>query len=159
MARLRKSFYPLPKPKIGSNPHPQPVVRRLLTRLLAIIPSMAVALAVGRDGIDVLLVASQVVLSIVLPFITFPLLFCTSSPTIMRVRNVGTESSDLSLTLEESMSVEGGPRSISQLENGGGSKQWVDFSNGKITIAVGVVIWLVVVAANMYVIVQLAMDA
>ncbi|KAF8204314.1 putative transporter of the NRAMP family [Mycena galopus ATCC 62051] len=63
-----------------------PVVRRLLTRLIAVIPSVAVAVAVGRPGIDALLVVSQVILSIVLPFITFPLIFLTSSKTVMRVR-------------------------------------------------------------------------
>ncbi|EEB93577.1 hypothetical protein MPER_07741, partial [Moniliophthora perniciosa FA553] len=39
-----------------------PVIRRLLTRLLAVIPSMVVAIAIGRKGIDTLLVLSQVVL-------------------------------------------------------------------------------------------------
>jgi len=63
-----------------------PVVRRLITRLLGLIPSMAVAIAVGPSGINTLLVLSQVVLSIVLPFITFPLVWLTSSSTVMRVR-------------------------------------------------------------------------
>ncbi|KAJ8514800.1 hypothetical protein ONZ45_g7712 [Pleurotus djamor] len=63
-----------------------PIVRRFLTRLLAIIPSMAVAIAVGRRGIDELLVISQVVLSIVLPFITLPLILLTSSKSVMSVK-------------------------------------------------------------------------
>lgn len=40
----------------------------------------------GRSGIDQLLVVSQVILSIVLPFVTFPLIYVTSSRTAMRVR-------------------------------------------------------------------------
>jgi len=63
-----------------------PFLRRLITRMIGLIPSMVVAIAVGRDGIDTLLVASQVVLSIVLPFVAFPLIWLTSSKSIMRVR-------------------------------------------------------------------------
>ena len=47
---------------------------------------MAVAIAVGRPGINTLLVASQVALSIVLPFVAFPLIWLTSSKSIMRVK-------------------------------------------------------------------------
>lgn len=47
---------------------------------------MAVAIAAGRNGVDTLLVASQVALSIVLPFIVFPLLYLTSSKSIMAVK-------------------------------------------------------------------------
>ncbi len=43
-----------------------PVFRRLITRLLSLVPALTVAIAIGRSGIDTLLVASQVVLSIVL---------------------------------------------------------------------------------------------
>lgn len=47
---------------------------------------MTVAIAVGRPGIDTLLVISQVILSIVLPFVMFPLIWLTSSSMVMRVR-------------------------------------------------------------------------
>ena len=40
----------------------------------------------GRSGINTMLIASQVVLSIVLPFIIFPLIWLTSSRTVMLVR-------------------------------------------------------------------------
>lgn len=46
---------------------------------------MVVAVAVGRQGIDSLLVASQVALSIVLPFVIFPLVYLASSEVVMRV--------------------------------------------------------------------------
>jgi len=39
----------------------------------------------------------------------------------------------------------------------GDQGELVDYSNNKLTIAVGVAIWLVVVGANVYVIVELAM--
>lgn len=47
---------------------------------------MVVAIAVGRPGINALLVASQVALSVVLPFVTLPLILLTSSKAIMRVK-------------------------------------------------------------------------
>lgn len=135
----------------------QPVVRRVFTRLLAIIPSMAVAIVLGRSGIDTLLVASQVVLSIVLPFITFPLLYCTASKTIMSVRKTRSDTITSSSTLT---AVDLSPAMYNRDANAvesANEDEVVDYSNNKLTILVGAVIWLIVVAANMYVIVELAL--
>ncbi|EDR15358.1 putative transporter of the NRAMP family [Laccaria bicolor S238N-H82] len=123
-----------------------PIIRRLLTRLLAMIPSMIVAIAIGRSGIDTLLVASQVVLSIVLPFITFPLLYCTASKAIMNVHR-STPSGAVTPTSSQPP----------HLERGTGGDETVDFSNGKFSNCVGATIWLAVVAANVYVIVELGL--
>ncbi|KAK7044485.1 manganese transporter pdt1 [Favolaschia claudopus] len=114
-----------------------PVVRRLLTRLIAVIPALIVAVAAGRSGIDALLIISQVVLSIVLPFITLPLIYLTSSKTIMRARKTVTEDN---------------PESSNDASA-------VDYSNNLLTTLVGLAIWLVMVAANGYVIVTLIIDA
>lgn len=131
----------------------QPIIRRLLTRLLAMIPSMIVAIAAGRPGINTLLVASQVVLSIVLPFITFPLLYCTASKAIMNVHRSTPSGAVTPTSLQ--------PPSFAQppghLERGTGGDETVDFSNGKFSNCVGAVIWLAVVAANVYVIVELGL--
>ncbi|CAA7264929.1 unnamed protein product [Cyclocybe aegerita] len=145
-----------------------PVTRRLLTRLLAIIPSMAVAIGVGRAGVDTLLVASQVVLSIVLPFITFPLLWCTASKEIMKVRKlrradaVEDEGTVTAVELPAAVDTKGedvgaaSPATAREAEEADGG-EWVDYSNNKLTIVVGGLIWLVVVAANVYAIVELGM--
>ena len=61
-------------------------MRRLFTRCLGLVPALVVAAALGRPGIDALLVASQVVLSIVLPFVVFPLVWLTSSRAVMAVK-------------------------------------------------------------------------
>ncbi|KDQ31564.1 hypothetical protein PLEOSDRAFT_24093 [Pleurotus ostreatus PC15] len=122
-----------------------PILRRFLTRLIAIIPSMVVAIAAGRKGVDDLLVISQVVLSIVLPFITFPLIFLTSSKSIMSVRHPAER-------IETVNDDEGAVRNDAE-----GGEKTVDFSSGIITTSVGAAIWLVVMSANMYVIVSLAM--
>ncbi|EJU01138.1 natural resistance-associated macrophage protein [Dacryopinax primogenitus] len=54
-----------------------PFARRLLTRLIGLIPSTIVAVTAGRTGLDTLLVASQVALSICLPGVILPLLWVT----------------------------------------------------------------------------------
>ena len=56
----------------------RPWVRRLITRLLAIIPAVIVAAAYGEKGMGQLLVFSQVVLSLQLSFAVFPLVMFTS---------------------------------------------------------------------------------
>ncbi|GAA5984145.1 hypothetical protein JCM11641_000328 [Rhodosporidiobolus odoratus] len=63
----------------------KPWKRRLITRCLNIVPSVAVAAAVGREGIDTLLIASQVALSIVLTFVLVPLILFTSQHSVMAV--------------------------------------------------------------------------
>jgi len=100
---------------------------------------MVVAVAVGRSGIDNLLVISQVVLAICLPFVTFPLIWLTSSKKIMSVRKhpVTTES-EPGTTDPEGL---------------------IDFSSGKIATGVGILMWLIMFVANGYVIITLAMGS
>ena len=62
-----------------------PFLRRVVTRLVAIVPSLTVSLAVGKDGLDEMLVASQVALSIALPFVLLPLILVTGSKARMTV--------------------------------------------------------------------------
>ncbi|KAH9953383.1 natural resistance-associated macrophage protein-domain-containing protein [Russula dissimulans] len=118
-----------------------PLMRRLLTRLLSLIPSIAVAVGVGRSGINTMLVASQVVLSIVLPFIIFPLLWLTSSRAVMRVRV---------------------PPSIQPAQKDGVVEEttvtgdvYQDYSNGWIVVGVGYFTCLLILVANGYVLVTL----
>ena len=55
-----------------------PWVRRLMTRLIAIIPAVIVILINGEDNIDSLLIFSQVILSLQLGFAIIPLIHFTS---------------------------------------------------------------------------------
>lgn len=55
-----------------------PVKRRLLTRLLAVAPAVAVLAVMGEEGLLRLLVLSQVVLSLQLPFAMVPLIRFTN---------------------------------------------------------------------------------
>lgn len=105
---------------------------------------MIVAAAVGQSGINALLVISQVVLAIVLPFVTLPLIWLTSSKKVMNVRQ---------------------PRATSEggLTDHGNettdAPAFVDFSSGKIVTAIGSAIWLLMAVSNAYVIVTLATGA
>jgi manganese transport protein len=60
-----------------------PWVRRLMTRLIAIIPAVIVILINGEENIDSLLVLSQVILSLQLGFAIIPLIHFTSDKQTM----------------------------------------------------------------------------
>jgi manganese transport protein len=60
-------------------------LRRLITRVLAIIPAVIVTALYGTSGTAKLLVLSQVVLSMQLSFAVFPLVAFTSDPKRMGV--------------------------------------------------------------------------
>jgi manganese transport protein len=57
----------------------RPWLRRLTTRALAILPAIAVIHVAGEDGIGQLIILSQVVLSMNLPFAIIPLIHFTSN--------------------------------------------------------------------------------
>ena len=61
----------------------RPWLRRLITRLLAITPAVIVINIMGANAVDALLVLSQVVLSLQLPFVLVPLLHFTDDKTKM----------------------------------------------------------------------------
>jgi manganese transport protein len=56
----------------------RPWLRRLITRLVAIVPAVIVVVLYGERGTGALLVLSQVILSLQLPFAVFPLVSFTS---------------------------------------------------------------------------------
>ncbi|KZT08789.1 Nramp-domain-containing protein [Laetiporus sulphureus 93-53] len=153
-----------------------PVLRRLLTRCLGLIPSMVVAASLGRGGVSALLVISQVVLSIVLPFVVFPLLYLTSSKAIMSVKKPtgpisrSVPSSSLSpgnadptaIARPATPSAAEGATTVEEVSPAQqvdveAVDEIVDFSNGKFTMGLGWLLWLLIVLANAYAIVTLAL--
>jgi manganese transport protein len=56
-----------------------PWMRRLVTRGIAIVPAAAVTIAYGESGTAKLLILSQVILSLQLPFAIIPLVTMTAS--------------------------------------------------------------------------------
>jgi manganese transport protein len=61
----------------------RPWLRRLTTRLIAIVPAIVVVWLYGERGTGALLILSQVVLSLQLPFAVFPLVRFTTDPAKM----------------------------------------------------------------------------
>ncbi|MEO5781900.1 MAG: Nramp family divalent metal transporter [Ginsengibacter sp.] len=62
-----------------------PIMRRLITRLLAIIPAMIVIIIYGESEVDALLVFSQVILSLQLGFAIIPLIHFVSDKKTMGI--------------------------------------------------------------------------
>lgn len=98
----------------------KPWMRRLITRAISITPSIIIAAAVGKDGLNQALTASQVVLSVILPFVTAPLVWFTCRSHIMTVR--------------ENQGIDG--------------PEVFNMRNGWLTTALAVTIWLVLVVMN-----------
>jgi manganese transport protein len=63
----------------------RPWLRRLITRLIAIVPAIAVLVIYGDRGTGPLLLLSQVILSLQLPFAVFPLVLFTGDRAKMGV--------------------------------------------------------------------------
>ncbi len=61
----------------------RPVVRRLITRMIAIVPAVLVIGIKGEEGSYGLLILSQVILSLQLPFAVIPLIKITSDRAVM----------------------------------------------------------------------------
>lgn len=166
-----------------------PFLRRLITRLLGLVPSMVVAIAVGRPGINMLLVASQVALSIVLPFVAFPLIWLTSSRSVMRVKSGRRGDAERQRApTPDALAAAGVPRDGAEpppddrlsvreiqavdaivaeektdvvlVETASASSEvddYIDFSNGWLLTTVASLIFVIVLAANLYVIVMLGL--
>ncbi len=76
----------------------QPWLRRLITRSLAVIPAFILIMAFGDKMAGILLIFSQVILSLQLGFALIPLIHWVSSKTIMKVFRIGLISRIVSWT-------------------------------------------------------------
>lgn len=78
-----------------------PWLRRLITRSISITPSIIIAGAVGKDGLSAALNGTQVALSIILPFVSAPLVYFTCRNKYMVVgANRGEEGEDIEVDME-----------------------------------------------------------
>ncbi|KAM0525788.1 hypothetical protein ACHAPE_000499 [Trichoderma viride] len=110
----------------------KPWLRRLMTRSISITPSIIIAGAVGQVGLDKALNASQVVLSTVLPFVTFPLIYFTA-----RSRYMTVQPGRARLQIE------------SREEDGEAIRApGIDMSNGWVLIILSALVWLLIAIMN-----------
>lgn len=109
----------------------------------------------GENGINTLLVASQVVLSIVLPFVIFPLVYLTSSSRFMSVKSPSefTSASQTPPGVSSLHAADRGDASRDKPADPGDER--IDFSSGKIVAGIGYLMSLIILAANVYVLVTL----
>jgi metal iron transporter len=116
----------------------KPWQRRLVTRLISITPSIIIAGAVGKSGLNAALTGSQVALSSVLPFITAPLIYFTCLNRYMTVQP-GMARFHIEAD-EEGMFT--GRRPITEREGG------VNMANSWYIAIIAVLIWLIITVMN-----------
>lgn len=112
----------------------KPWIRRLVTRTISIIPSIIIAAAVGRDGLNTTLNASQVVLSVILPFVSAPLVWFTCFNNYLTVPAEQTDEADGEVEVQQ-----------------------ISMRNHIITSVFTVIVWLVIVVMNVAFLVLLGM--
>ncbi|KAJ0424489.1 transporter protein Smf2 [Aspergillus carlsbadensis] len=120
----------------------KPWLRRLLTRSISIIPSIIIAGAVGRDGLNKTLTASQVVLSVILPFVSAPLVYFTCRNRYMTVPVERVHSGD---------GFRGGDG------DAGVEREGVKMGNGLVVSVLAVLVWLVIAVMNIALLVLVGM--
>jgi metal iron transporter len=132
----------------------QPFLRRIVTRCIGVIPAAIVAAAMGGKGLNTMLVASQVVLSVVLPTVIFPLVYLCSRKDIMTVLGPEIESDTLvSPVLEsEERRGEGNEERRETVE-----RRQKSYISPKWVTILGYLLTFVVLMANVYVFVQLGL--
>ena len=128
---------------LGNSFKIKPWLRRLITRVFAIVPAMVVASTSGEDGLSKLLVLSQVILSLQLPFAIWPLIYFTSNSKIMTIDCVkyikGSSSSD----------------SVDEYTLNEETEETIDFSNGKILTTLVVLLGTLLTGLNIFLLTQI----
>ncbi|KAF1822387.1 divalent metal ion transporter [Dissoconium aciculare CBS 342.82] len=79
----------------------KPWLTRLITRSISILPAILVAGLLGRDGLSEALVASQVALSAILPFVSAPVIYYTCRNKYMTVTTTRRTGSTTTTTTTE----------------------------------------------------------
>lgn len=137
----------------------KPWLRRLVTRSISITPSIIIAGAVGRSGLDAALNGSQVALSVVLPFVTAPLIYFTCMNKYMTVQpgmaRYAVQGTDAETALGRRVTVDvGRKRSLWAriMFRGDGNEEVeggpVRMANSWLVAAFAVLVWLIITAMN-----------
>lgn len=142
-----------------------PAVRRLITRSVAITPCLVLVLVSGRSGLSSALNASQVVLSLLLPFVSAPLIYMTSSKKIMRVKlnrdNRAIESiglMDMSEEVDDQDEDQGSSLSLNdQGDDADVEDTYKDMSNSMLMNIISILIWGFITTLNFFLLVSMAM--
>ncbi|KAF4635291.1 hypothetical protein G7Y89_g2807 [Cudoniella acicularis] len=120
-----------------------PFLRRFLTRTIAIIPAIVIAGAEGQQGLAAALNGCNVVLSVALIFLTFPLLWFTSRDRYMRVQ---IDDNEEPVGVVDGIMTYQSERAI--WASGGDIEGTVSLANNLATTIAGWIIWFIIAAMN-----------
>ncbi|KAL3231655.1 Manganese transporter SMF1 [Nakaseomyces bracarensis] len=123
----------------------KPWQRRLITRAISLIPCLVISISLGKEALSKALNASQVVLSIVLPFLVAPLIYFTCNKKIMQ-----TEITVNDVDEGEETNTDDG----TELENGQTTKV-VTMANNWVVTVISIIVWIFLSVLNVYAIIQL----
>jgi metal iron transporter len=142
----------------------KPWKRRIATRAISIIPCLAISLSIGKSGLSDALNGSQVVLSILLPFLTAPLIYFTCKKSIMKVEVMNTDALEMA-DMNEHNNDNDSPADDSPADDAPADdeivqsdKTYLDMSNNWITTTIAALVWLFISVLNVYMIVKLGID-
>ncbi|SZF05065.1 unnamed protein product [Blumeria hordei] len=122
----------------------EPWVRRLLTRSISVVPTLVIAASGNKGALDDVLMASQVILCMILPFTTAPLIFFTCLDRYMTVRSRRSS--------QESDKCDGSDLDPSKWNKKTREKSTIPvdqiMGNNWLTTIIAITIWLVIVTMN-----------
>lgn len=146
-----------------------PGLKRIITRAVALVPCIAVVLTNGREGLSTVLNASQVVLSFMLPFVSAPLIYFTSSRHIMKVpllHETETESptdieldslSDAGLQPRSSHALNTYQRLPDNMLLSPSGTLYKDMSNSMATTTIATIFWALISFLNFWLLLSMAL--
>lgn len=122
-----------------------PWKRRLVTRSISMIPCLVISICIGREALSEALNASQVVLSILLPFLTAPLIYFTCKKSIMKTE----------VEIEDG----NGGNAVNELHaENPKTTETIYMANNWATTVVATIVWIFLSFLNIYAIVQLGIS-
>lgn len=128
----------------------KPWIRRVVTRGISIVPCFVITMCIGRNGLSVALNVSQVILSLLLPFLTAPLIYFTCKKSIMLVPKQPVPQAD---------EAEGNAQDdVDGTANPSEEQEYVYMANNWATSIFALMIWLFISMLNVYAIYQMAIN-
>lgn len=124
----------------------EPWVRRLVTRVLAIVPVVIFIVTLGREGVATIMNLSQVVLSFILPVVSAPLIYFTAKRKYMTVYEFSEETPD------ESSALLTRSRNYGDELGGSASLKKITFENGLLMNIAAISTWVIITFLNIYLI-------
>lgn len=124
----------------------QPWIRRIVTRILAIIPVLIFITILGRDGVSKIMNSSQVVLSFILPIVSAPLIWFTCHKKYLVVYDTSDHINETTMLLPQATDR---PVTVRKYT----------FENGLFLTIGSIATWIIISSLNIYLLVAFANGA